>query len=1002
MRKIVTIALLLSFGGWVRAQETFPRNDVKDPRSGAYALTHATIVADHQTVITDGTLLVKSGRIERLGKDLKVPPGYAEIDVSGKYIYPSLIDIYSSYGVPPPPPPDNTNPFQGREQIESNVKGAYSPNETIRSHYHASEHFNVNATAAEELRSNGFGAVATFRPDGVARGTSAFVTLGDDRDNVVLIRPRAAAHYSFDRGTARQNYPRSLLGYISLLRQTYLDAEWYGAQNPKPFSDQSLEAWIRNQSLPQIFDAGDWQNILRADKLGDEFNVQYIIKGIGDEYKRIDDIKKTNAPLIVPVHFPQGFDVEDPFDALKVSLSDMKHWEMAPSNLAVLERNGITFAITSRGVKPKDFLPNVRTAIARGLSENGALRALTSTPAKLLGVDHEVGALKAGLLANFLVTSDKLFSDSVIIHQNWVQGRPYTLHPLHAADVNGTYRLTVNGTTSTLEIKGTFTKPKATITLDTASVDAVVSLEGERIAISYKPQKEAPKVRLSGWREGRGLKGTGQLADGSWISWSAVKLADTVRAAPIRSVANAQDPATGNVLYPFGGHGREALPSRETLLIKNATVWTNEPEGILEHTDVLLREGKIARIGRDLVAADARVVDGTGKHLTPGIIDEHSHIAAIAINEAATNSAMVRMEDVIDSEDINIYRALAGGVVAVQVLHGSANPIGGQSAMIKLRWGESPEGLLFRGAPPFIKFALGENVKRSGNAASVRYPQSRMGVEQVYADAFTSAREYEKKWKTYNSLSPKEKAAAKKPRRDLGEEAILEVLTGKRFVTCHSYVQSEINMMMNVAEQFNFRINTFTHILEGYKVADKMKAHGAAASTFSDLWNYKWEVRYAIPYNAAIMRREGVVTAINSDDAARGRILNQEAAKAVRYGGVSETEALKMVTLNPARMLRVDDQMGSIRVGKSADVVLWSNHPLSVYAKAEKTIIDGKVYFDIVEDSLMNKQIREERMRLIQKMKKSKTDGSALQPVTSRVRHVLHCEDVAHDQELER
>ena len=277
-------------------------------------------------------------------------------------------------------------------------------------------------------------------------------------------------------------------------------------------------------------------------------------------------------------------------------------------------------------------------------------------------------------------------------------------------------------------------------------------------------------------------------------------------------------------------------------------------------------------------APGARVLDGTGKHLTPGIIDEHSHIAAAAINERATNSAMVRMEDVIDSEDINIYRALAGGVVAAQILHGSANPIGGQSVMIKLRWGESPEKMKIPEAAPFIKFALGENVKRSFNASSIRYPQTRMGVEQVYVDAFTSAREYERNCKAYNVLSDKEKQLAVRPRRDLAHETILDVLNGKTFVTCHSYVQSEINMMMNVAEQFGFRINTFTHILEGYKVADKMKAHGANASTFSDWWAYKMEVQDAIPTNACLMAEQGVNVSINSDDAGLQRRLRLSAA----------------------------------------------------------------------------------------------------------------------------
>jgi imidazolonepropionase-like amidohydrolase len=354
---------------------------------------------------------------------------------------------------------------------------------------------------------------------------------------------------------------------------------------------------------------------------------------------------------------------------------------------------------------------------------------------------------------------------------------------------------------------------------------------------------------------------------------------------------------------------------------------------------------------------------------------------------------MVRIGDVVNSEDISLYRTLAGGVVAVQILHGSANPIGGQSAIIKLKWGVEPDELKIKDADPFIKFALGENVKKSGSTNSIRFPQTRMGVEQVYVDAFTNAVEYEKKWKEYNALPANVKTTTPAPRRDLVDETILEIVRGKRFVTCHSYVQSEINMMMKVAERFGFRINTFTHILEGYKVADKMKAHGVGGSTFSDWWNYKWEVHYAIPYNAAIMNREGVVTTINSDDAEMGRRLNQEAAKTVRYGDVSEEDALKMVTLNPAKLLHLDNQMGSIKVGKSADVTLWTGHPLSVYSKADKTIIEGAVYFDLDRDLLLRKEVQDERARLINKMLEEKKGGSATQKSPARQRMDFHCED---------
>jgi imidazolonepropionase-like amidohydrolase len=499
---------------------------------------------------------------------------------------------------------------------------------------------------------------------------------------------------------------------------------------------------------------------------------------------------------------------------------------------------------------------------------------------------------------------------------------------------------------------------------------------------------------LSGWSEPTGWKGKGQLADGTWIIWTGTRTGD-LQAKDAKKPGSAdKKEELGKVIYPFTGHGYPALPVTETLLIKNATVWTNESEGVLKETDVLLKDGKISKIGKNLSDASAKVIDGTGKHLTSGIIDEHSHIGVSSINDVATNSGMVRIGDNIDAENINVYRALAGGVVAVQALHGSANPIGGQSALIKLRWGESPENYKIQGADGFIKFALGENVKRSSNSSSIRFPQTRMGVEQVYVDAFTNAREYEKKWNAYNGLSSKEKPLAVKPRRDLVDETMVEIINKKRFITCHSYVQSEINMLMKVAEQFNFRINTFTHILEGYKVADKMVAHGAAASTFADWWNYKWEVRYAIPYNAAIMQRAGIVTAINSDDAEMGRRLNQEAAKSVKYAGMSEEDAWKMVTLNPAKMLHLDNQMGSIKAGKSADVVLWNDHPLSVYAKPLKTIIDGKVYFDVEKDELNNKELSADRARLIQKMKNAKKSGMPTQRGEGHSQLDFHCDDV--------
>jgi imidazolonepropionase-like amidohydrolase len=291
-------------------------------------------------------------------------------------------------------------------------------------------------------------------------------------------------------------------------------------------------------------------------------------------------------------------------------------------------------------------------------------------------------------------------------------------------------------------------------------------------------------------------------------------------------------------------------------------------------------------------------------------------------------------------EDISIYRSLSGGVTTAHILHGSANTIGGQTQLIKLRWGQTDTALKFRNWDPFIKFALGENVKRTTSTNNNRFPDTRMGVEEVLMDAFTRARDYE----------AQRKAAPNVTRRNLQLDALVEIMEHKRFITCHSYVQSEITALMRVGDKFGFKVNTFTHILEGYKVADKMKAEGCNASTFSDWWAYKIEVTDAMAYNATIMQRMGLNVCINSDDAEQERHLNQEAAKSVKYGGMSEEDAFKMVTLNPAIALHVADRVGSIKEGKDADLVLWSDNPLSIYAKAEKTIVDGIIYYDIDRD----------------------------------------------------
>ena len=526
-----------------------------------------------------------------------------------------------------------------------------------------------------------------------------------------------------------------------------------------------------------------------------------------------------------------------------------------------------------------------------------------------------------------------------------------------------------------------------------------------QVSMIYDPSIDSTsigKFRLNASFVGNQMMGSGTSTDGKPFNWTAMKT-KTFQEPIVANdpIQKEKDLKLGPVYYPFTAYGTTNTLQAEKMVIKNATIWTNESPAVLTETDVLINKGKIIQIGKNIQAPDAKVIDAAGKYLTSGIIDEHSHIAITrGVNEGTqSNTAEVSIGDALDPDDINIYRQLAGGVTTSQLLHGSANPIGGQSAVIKLRWGKMAEELKFEGASPFIKFALGENVKQSnwGDRQQTRFPQTRMGVEQVYIDAFTRAKEYEAEKLFYAKLSAAAKAKTISPRFDLELETMLEILNKKRFISCHSYVQSEINMLMHVADSFNFKVNTFTHILEGYKVADKMKAHGANASTFSDWWAYKFEVMDAIPYNAAILTKVGVNTAINSDDAEMARRLNQEAAKAIKYGALTEIEAWKLVTLNPAKMLHIDHRVGSIKAGKDADLVLWNTNPLTIDAKPEKTIIDGVIYFDSERDLALRKQIAKEKERLIQKMLDQKKLGMPSQKATIKEKKLYHCDDMENE-----
>ena len=989
MNRIFLLGLF--FISTVNAQDYFPTNSgVKSIELNYQAFTNATIYLSPTKSISKATLLELNGKVIAVGTNISLPKNTRVYDKTGLFIYPSFIDIHTTFGIQTPKRVSRS----GRSAQYEASRDGYYWNDHILSDYNGIDDYSYDKKEAEQLRKVGFGVVNTHRANGIHRGTSVLVALGDPLpDSERLINTKAAEHFSFKKSlTSNQSYPSSVMGSMALVRQFYHDARWYKAGNASN-KDLAIEAALGNLGLPKIFDANDKLNTLRAVKIGKEMGLDFAVVGSGQEYEYLSELKQNKAKLILPLNFPKAYDAADPLLIKKINLAQLRYWNQAPMNPAAVAKEGIPFALSTSKLKAKaDFFKHLKKAVSYGLSEQTALAALTTIPAKMLNQETLLGNLNKGAMANFIVTSGPLFDSSTELHENWVKGKPHVIKDHTITDIDGTYEIVTQEHTLEIEIKNSTSKVNVTAKKDSLKFETKSSYKNQWLYLTLINKKGKTFAQLNAKINKKGFtQGQGTDFNGDKITWNATlkKVAEDKKKE--KKEPNYYSPVP--VTFPNKAYGFSELPKAENLLFKNATVWTNEAEGILSNADVLVVNGKIAAVGTNLAAEDAKVIDATGKHLTSGIIDEHSHLGASSINEGGHNSsAEVSIEDVIEPDDIGLYRDLAGGVTTIQILHGSANPIGGRSAIIKLKWGAPIDQLLFKDADPFIKFALGENVKQSNWSSYSRFPQTRMGVEQVFVDYFQRAKEYGEKWTQYNALSRKQKANTKQPRYDIEMETLWEILKSERFISSHSYVQSEINMLMKVAEGFGFRINTFTHILEGYKVADKMAEHGVGGSTFSDWWAYKNEVKDAIPYNGAIMHNAGVTVAFNSDDAEMSRRLNQEAAKAVKYGGISEEDAWKFVTLNPAKLLHLEDKVGSIKVGKDADLVLWSDHPLSIYAKAEKTIIEGVTYYDASTiDSKMD-AIEKEKKLIIGQMLIAKENGAATQAPNKIAKREFTCE----------
>ena len=1069
----VPIALLIWIAtsvipGNALAQRTDTRPDVgiSEHKVQDFLLSNARVVLEPGIVIENANIWIEHGKITQVGTDLPPRNGLRRIDMSGKTIYPGLIDLGLEADLP---------------EFSSN-RGTPHWNPEItpqRSVANALE--NIPNIAA--LRRSGITSALIAPKEGIVKGTSALVMTADAPLAANLLRSDVAMHMrlTVSRNRGPGNYPSSPMGAVALARQTFLDTQWFDAANraylassnlPKPESDSALWAIQEHISSGKlfVFDTLNEQYALRADSFAKEFGLKAVLKGSGQEYQLLDAIAKTGRTIILPVNFPKPPNVSSVDAALDTELEELMHWEIAPENPARLDRAGVPFVLTSSGLAdPSELIAQVRKAISRGLDPIKALDALTSKPAELIGLADQIGKIRPGYWANLIVADGDLWNEKSKIEEVWVRGIRPTPAYKNDQNIDGTWDISIVDVKSPIET----TKPKLQ-QFQISIKESARKISGSILLPSAGPEPDpkedskkesTPEIKLNGLRwseltlsakvpakdlivketDANGsdsntsgvallslawissaknppmLIGTLHLPDGTQWALSgkpSVNSNSNAPDQPSKDTKSNDDSKNGSekgvssktiassMRYPFAAFGLEMIPDQpETLVVQNTTLWTCGPSGILRDADMIVRKGKIEAIGIDLpVPPGALVVDGNKFEISPGLIDCHSHMATDSgVNEGTQAvTAEVRIGDFINAEDITIYRQLAGGLTSANILHGSANPIGGQNQVIKLRWGRPYEELKFHGAPAGIKFALGENVKQSNwtDTNRTRYPQSRMGVEQLFRDRFNAAKDYESTWKKWS-----ESPSGPPPRRDLELDAIAEILRGQRWIHCHSYRQDEILALIRVCDEYGVKIGSLQHILEGYKVAEAIAKHGATASSFSDWWAYKFEVYDAIPHNGALMHQQGIVVSFNSDDAELGRHMNHEAAKAVKYGGVDPHSALQFVTLNPAKQLRIDHQVGSLEVGKDADFVLWSGSPLSVRSRCEQTWIDGRKYFDRQVDSQLRSRDSQIHRRLVQKVLESgesTSDKSSLADDPSRLwpnhdEYCHHHHDDHHD-----
>jgi len=1038
------------------------------------ALIHVTIAAMPGERLADGVVLMKDGWIERTGAygSFDIPAGTTIHDGTGCTVYAGFIDACVRID------------SSAAARAASSERGAHW-NARVIPQVRAADLPVMSTDSRKELRALGFTAAALQPNAGIFRGSAQVALLGDDSRAARTVVEDAGTCVAFETTGGgddeaswnRATYPGALIGAIALQRQTFADAAWHAKSaavwqahpsgNEPPVLANALESLhaAANRKQRVWFDASDERNLLRADALAREMSIDAGFVGSGLEFRRLAEVRATGRPVVVPFNFPKTPDTQSPRAIDAVSLRELEQWALAPTNLAELLRAGVPAAASTVRLKNVgEFAKAARRATTCGTTEDELLAALTTNPARMLGMSNIAGEVRAGHMANLVLCKGPLYGEDSKIREVWIAGLRHEVEPVSKFPLKGVYAMAAPSSPGGLTVfpeSLTIDADERTVSFGLPKVAKLSKekdgkpAEGNGVEVGTATPEpsakdnESPKVRADGanFDDARvgftmsskelGADGTARgtivatrdnaeltltAADGRVARWTIVAAARTgdvpdpkeerknkrasakggaggmggdggiggkggtgVADVTAKSGADGKDGAspTGDDadidpkpvlaaiprVFPMTEYGVDTRVAPKSLLVEHATVWTVSDRGILNDADLLIKDGKIVAVGSNLRATltdaltDTMIIDGTGMHVTPGMIDCHSHTGIDGgVNEWTQNvTAEVRIADAIDPEDINWYRQLAGGLTAANQLHGSSNPIGGQNSVVKIRWGQKASAFPLQGAIPGIKFALGENVVRGKN----RYPGSRLGVEALIRDRFQSAREWRAAQLAYQALPDNVRAQTMPPQPDYELQTLAEILEGKRIVHCHSYRQDEIAMLIRVADDFKFQIGTFQHVLEGYKVADEIARHGAGASSFSDWWAYKMEVMDAIPWNGEMLWKAGVVTSFNSDSDELARHMNTEATKAVRYGGLTREEAIKFVTLNPAKQLRIDAMCGSLEPGKDADFVIWSADPLSVYTRCMQTWVDGVRQFDVDTDRIMRARDAQTRTALI-------------------------------------